>query len=151
MPSGSPLSKFLSQTSTSNGKEEKNNGAFSFVFFSINDTINNCPLFLSDVNAVAADAGSNTVISMAVLLRRQTTNSVATVSGLCPLLHQQEFPSRPHGIAIGLDDAVFEMYDTAPYRSVQAQGSPPIPNGTPGATRNGDPWLAPRFPARCES
>ena len=29
-------------------------------------------------------------------------------------------------------------------------GSPPIPNGTPGATRNGDPWLAPRFPARCE-
>ena len=30
-------------------------------------------------------------------------------------------------------------------------GPPPIPNGTLGATRNGDPWLAPRFPAKCES
>ena len=26
-------------------------------------------------------------------------------------------------------------------------GSPPIPKWNPGATRNGDPWPAPRFPA----
>ena len=59
------------------------NRAFSFAFFSINDTINYCPL-LSDVNAVAADA-SSTVNNVVVF--KETTNSVATVSGLCPLLH----------------------------------------------------------------
>ena len=85
--------------------------AFSFAFFSINDTMNHCPLFLSDANAVAAGAAGSTVISVVVL--KETTDSVATVSGLCPLLHQQEFPSRHHGRAIGLDDAVPEMYDTA--------------------------------------
>ena len=31
------------------------------------------------------------------------------------------------------------------------RGSPPIPNGTSWATRNGDPWPALGFPVRCES
>ena len=105
------------------GKSQENKGkskgqskgtkTFNFAFFSINDTTNNCPFSFSDVDVVAADAACNTVISVVVFLK-ETTNSVATVSGLCPLLHQQEFPSRPQGRAIGLDDAVSEVYDTAP-------------------------------------
>ena len=70
----------------------QDNCAFSLAIFSINDTINNCPLFLSDVNAVAADAVSSTVIS--VVVHKETTYSVDTVRGLCPLLHKQEFSSR---------------------------------------------------------
>ena len=52
------------------------------------------------------------------------------------------------------DDAATETNVTSPRQgimfvavsSVQGSGSPPIPNGTPGATRNGDPWPAPGFP-----
>ena len=78
--------------------------------------INYCPLFLTDETAVAANAANSTVISVVVF--KETTNSAVTMSGLCPLLHQQEFPSRPQGRAIELDDAVFEVYDTAPWTDV---------------------------------
>ena len=46
-----------------------------------------------------------------------------------------------------LDDVIVDLIN-ALYR---ARGPHPEPDGTPGATRNGDHWLAPRFPARCES
>ena len=59
---------------------------------------------------------TNTVINVVVF--KETTNSVATMSGLCPLLQQQEFPSRPQGLAIEQDEAVFEVYDTAPLTDV---------------------------------
>ena len=81
--------------------------------------------------------------------------------GLCPLLQAQELTSRhpnEQGRAIGLDDAASvstsALDDVIADRIValyRARGHHPEPDGTLGATRNGDAWLAPRFRARCES
>ena len=49
-------------------------------------------------------------VGSSVVVFKETTNSEATVSGLCPLLHQQELPSRPPGRAIEHDDTASETY-----------------------------------------
>ena len=128
----------------------QNNCASSFAFFSINDfSINNrrsrsrrsqhgeqCGGFVGTTNPVdSVKRGHGKVV-------------------LCPLLQLQELTSRPSIRASGarqrhgVRDARVEPHKDVMLtnRSVQGSGSPPIPNGTPGATRNGDPWLAPRFP-----
>ena len=49
-----------------------------------------------------------------------------------------------------VNNAIIHLDDVIGDRIIalhRARGPHPEPDGTPGATRNGDPWLAPRFPA----
>ena len=83
------------------------------------------------------------------------------MKGPCPLQQAQKLASRhpnKQGRAIGLEDAASvstsALDDVIVDRIIalyRARGPHPEPDETPGATRNGDPWLAPRFPTKCES
>ena len=86
---------------------------------------------------------------------KETTNSTYLVRqsrrktqcrGLCP--PPKRGSSRPLG---GQGTTVVQLNSMTRRPCARFGGSPPIPYGTSRATRNGDPWLAPGFPVRCES
>ena len=102
-----PLSTFLSQTSISNGYEYRTKTHSVLLSF---------PSAVSrETTRVCRNCSrSRRSQQHGEQCGQETTNSVATVSGLCPLLHQQAFPSRPQ--VKQLDSMTLRPRRTCPWR-----------------------------------
>ena len=113
----------------------------SVLFSSHQQLLDKQPPNFSPDDAVAANAANSTMISVVVLWGPPTPP--ATVSGLCPLLHQQEFPSRPQ-------DEHLNSMTRRPRRTCQAPQRCMLTIslctglGVPSHTQ-WDPWPTPRF------